>query len=136
MAWVVFIAATEHWYDWQRPISLEFGGDVPAYEQIARAAPSFPDKPLATQHAERFPVHWLVGLLGRATGLHVAYWLTAAVALVALVVVMHLVLVRLGARLGVYAICMGVLVGNAYAFRFELAVPAMVSDTVFTVGLA
>ena len=129
---------TEHWYDWHKPIALQFGGDVPAYERIARAAPSLPDQPLRTQHAQRFPVHWLVGSLADATGvgLHVAYWIAMGVVLGALVLVTHLLLVRAGAGPQAYAICFGALVGSAYAVRFLLTVPGMLADDVFLVGLA
>ena len=129
---------TERWYDWNKPIALEFGGDVSAYERIARAAPSLPDQPVRTQHAQRFPVHWLVGSVAHGTGLglHVAYWIAMGTVLGALVLVTHLLLVRTGSGLQVYAICFGALVGSAYAFRFLLTVPGMLADAVFLAGLA
>jgi hypothetical protein len=138
LAWLAIVLATERWYDWHKPIALQFGGDVSAYEQIARAAPSLPDQPLRTQHAQRFPVHWLVGSLADATGigLHVVYWIAMGAALGALVLVTHMLLVRAGGGPQAYAICFGALVGSAYAFRFLLTVPGMVTDAVFLAGLA
>ena len=138
LAWLGFVLGTERWYDWHRPIALQFGGDVPVYERIARAAPSLPDQPIRTQHAERFPVHWLVGSLAHASGLglHVAYWIAMSAALAALVLVMHVLLVSVGGGPRVYAICFGALVGGAYAFRFLLTVPGMLADACFLVGLS
>jgi len=138
LAWLAIVLATERWYDWHKPIALQFGGDVSTYERIARAAPSLPDQPLLTQHAQRFPVHWLVGSLAHATGLglHVAYWIAMGAALGALVLVMHVLLVSAGGGPHVYAICFGALVGSAYAFRFLLTVPGMLADAVFLVGLS
>jgi hypothetical protein len=136
--WIVFVLATQRWYSWNRAVELDLGGDMPAYESIARAAPGLPTEPIRVQHAQRFPLHWLVGSIADVTGigLHVVYALAMALCLSAILLAVHATLDRLDLTPGAYALCIGSLIAGAYSFRYLLIVPAMVGDALFVLGLS
>lgn len=138
MGWMVLVVATQAWPSWQRGIRELFAADVTSYERIAIAAPGLPSSPLAAQHAQRFPVHWVVGTVSHITGanLHEVYRVASVLCLLATVLVMQRVFVALGLGLGPYALCIGVVVASAFPMRYLLAAPGMLSDAVFLLGLA
>lgn len=137
-SWIAFVLLTERFLSWRQAVASDVGGDVPAYEAIARAAPGLPAGPLRTQHAERFPLHWLAGSLADATGigLHAVYRVLSLLALGGAVLAVHATLVRLRVAPAAYTVCLGALVSSAYAVRYLLTVPGMLGDAVFLLALA
>jgi hypothetical protein len=137
-AWAVVVLATQAWPSWSTGIREQFAGDVASYEQIARAAPHFPQQPLQQQHAERFAIHWLVGTISDVTsiGLHDVYRVTSLLLLLLLVAALAAALRRLALDLNARVILTGLVIASAYPMRYLLAAPGMLADVVFLVGLA
>jgi len=137
-AWVGAVLATQAWPSWSTGIREQFAGDVAAYEQIARAAPHFPQQPLQQQHAERFPIHWLVGTIsdGTGIGLHDVYRAASLLLLLLIVVVLARTLRRLEVDLRPRIILTGLVIASAYPMRYLLAAPGMLADALFLVGFA
>lgn len=133
---VLFLGATTHWQNWQGPIRGQYAADVDDYERIARAAPHF-TWPQITGHISMWPVHYLVGLLSKATHipLHVTYYLCAFAVLAAIVLVLDGTLVRLGVSLPVYLIAMSALLLDPYVFRYLALAPGMINDGIFILGV-
>src|SRR4051812_10928825 len=138
VVWAGVVLATQAWPSWSTGVRERFAGDVVAYEQIARAAPGLPSGPVSQQYAERFPVHWAVGMIADLTGveLHTVYRVIGLTLLAALVVAMALVLRRLEVGRSTRIVLIGLVVVSAYPVRLLLAAPGMLADTLFLVGLA
>ena len=134
--WLTFVWATTHWYTWQRTIDLLFGSDMTQYEWIARAAPSFPNKQIPSQHAARFVPHYLIGLIsdGLGVGDRAVYYVAAFLLLIAILLVIDVTIRPLRLSLGAYALCLGTLLANPYLFRFLVICPARLADSVFVLG--
>jgi O-antigen/teichoic acid export membrane protein len=132
---VVFVAATTHWMSWQEPIRLQFAADVDDYVRIARAAPHF-TWPQITGHLSMWPVHYVVGVLAKATHipLHVMYYVCAFAVLATIVLLVDQILVHLRVGLPVYAIAMAALLLDPYVFRYLALAPGMINDGVFIAG--
>jgi hypothetical protein len=135
-AWVVVVLATQAWPSWSTGIREQFAGDVASYEQIARAAPHFPREPLQQQHAERFPIHWLVGTIsdGTGLGLHDLYRAVSIALLLLVVIVFAVTLKQVGLDLRSRVVVTGLVVASAYPMRYLLAAPGMLADALFLVG--
>ena len=90
-------ALTNRWMSFASGMRLVQAHDERSYRAIAGAAPSLPSEHLPIQHAERWPVHWLVGSLADLFGvsLDTAYRVAMAIAVVAVVGVVALVIRRL-----------------------------------------
>jgi hypothetical protein len=138
LSWVGFVLATQRWLSWSDGIRLGFATDVRSYTAIARAAPSLPDRDLPPQHAERFPAHWLVGVLGDATGigLHPLYRVLSLACLAAAVAAVAAALSALELPPKPFAVAVGVLVASAFPVHYLLAAPGMLSDAVFLLGIS
>lgn len=138
VVWVGVVLATQAWPSWSTGIREQFAGDVVAYEQIARAAPGLPADALSEQYAERFPIHWAIGVVADLTGadLHTVYRVAGLLLLFALVAMMALVLRRLDVDRFTRIVLVGLVVASAYPVRLLLAAPGMVADALFLVGLA
>jgi hypothetical protein len=141
---LVVVLAVQRWVSWSDAIrgglrgDTGFGSDMRFYEKIARAAPSFPDGHMLRPYAERFPVHWLVGVTGDATGagLHPLYCVSELVCLAVVLAVVYGVLAPLGLGASEQVLALGVLAASAYPVHYLLAAPGMLSDGVFLLGLA
>lgn len=137
-ALAVLLAATNEWTGWEEGVALLDANDVRSYELIAATAPDLPDGELPAQHARRFVPHWTLGALADWTGLgvHALYRVAWGLLVVAIVAALHLTLGRLRAGRGAYSLAMGLLVANAYAFRYYAIAPGVLADLVFVAGLA
>lgn len=137
-ALALLLAATNEWTGWDEGIRLLEASDVRSYEAIAAAAPGLPDADLPAQHARRFAPHWALGSAAEATGIdvHALYRVAWGLLVVAIVAALHLTLRRLAAGPVAYWLAMGLLVSNAYAFRYYAVVPGVLADLVLVAGLA
>ena len=140
---VAAVLAVQRWVSWGDAVragirDTGFGADMRFYEVIARAAPSFPDRHVLRPYAERFPTHWLVGVIGDATGLglHPLYRVAELLVLALVIAVVYLVLARVGLGAAGQMLALAVLVASAYPVHYLLAAPGMLSDAVFLLGLA
>jgi hypothetical protein len=136
--WAGFVAAVQRWPSWAEGVRVQYAADMDVYEVIARAAPGLPDTDVLRAYAQRFPVHWLIGVAHDVTDvpLHTLYRV-AAIACVALILVaMHVALTALGLDARAYALSLGVVAASAYPVHYLLAAPGMLSDGVFVLGLS
>ena len=130
-----FAAAIQHWYTIAEGIQTRFAADVGSYQAMARAAPHFPTARILQPFAERFPFHWLVGVLsGTGASLELVYRLASLACLLAIVLTVHATLTRLGLSLSEYALAMAALAASAYPFHYLLASPGMLTDAVLVLG--
>ncbi|MGE5691148.1 MAG: hypothetical protein ACM33B_11405 [Pseudomonadota bacterium] len=137
-AWVAFALAVQRWWSWEDGIRLQFAADSAFYETIARAAPGLPDTDVLRAYAQRFPAHWLVGVVHDATGvpLHALYRVATALALALALLAVHRALVATGIDVRAYALAIGCVVASAYPVHYLLASPGMLSDALFLLGLS
>ena len=140
---VAAVLAVQRWVSWGDAVragirDTGFGADMRFYEVIARAAPSFPDRHVLRPYAERFPTHWLVGVIGDATGLglHPLYRVAELLVLALVIAVVYLVLARVGLGAAGQMLALAVLVASAYPVHYLLAAPGMLSDGIFVLGLS
>jgi hypothetical protein len=132
-----FVAATNRWISWNAGFRLLLPHDEADYRVIASSAPHLPSVKLPEQHAQRFPFHYLVGILAHAGGLNVesAYTVVVIFLAVALAGLLGVVLATIGVSDEVFVICLGVFVLNTYSLRYYGIAPGMTVDLVFEAGL-
>ncbi len=135
-ALLAFLAATNKWMSWNAAFHMLLPHDESDYVAIARAAPSLPTSGIQLQHAERFPLHWLLGSLARILhlGAEHAYAIVAPLAVIAVVAALCVLLNRVGVGDRGFVICAGVLILNTYSFRYYLLAPGYVADLLFDLG--
>jgi hypothetical protein len=133
---------SNRWLSYQEGISVLKAADTQSYMTIAEAAPALPqpatpETMLPTNHSARFIVPYMAGTLAHFTGIpHEGMFLAFTLLFCAIVVVAcHIMLNELGVNDTHHALLMALLIFNPYAFRYYLAVPAMVNDIVFVAGL-
>ncbi len=136
-AWGAFLLATQRWPSWGEGIRLQFAADASSYEAVARAAPAFPQQRILRPFAERFPAHWLVGVVSDAgVPLHLAYRIGTTLCVALTLLATHLALRRLGLGGRAHAVALGALAASAYPVHYLLAAPGMLTDALFLLGLA
>ena len=136
--WAGFVAAIQRWPSWEEGVRVQFAADMDVYEVIARAAPGLPDTDVLRAYAQRFPVHWLIGVAYDVTDvpLHTLYRVAAIACIALILVAVHVALTGLGLDVRAYALALGVVAASAYPVHYLLAAPGMVSDGVFVLGLS
>src|SRR5262245_34639804 len=112
-------------------------GDVPSYLAIAEAFPGRPRDTLPRHHAERFVIPYVLGGVARTLGLPVGEVFRAFALLVVLGVVamVHRIVRQLAISHEMRLILLALLILNTYMFRYYLAIPWMVSDLGFHLGV-
>ena len=138
LLWTAFVALVQRWPSWDEGIRVQFAADAQFYEVIARAAPGLPDTDVLRAYAQRFPAHWLVGVLHDLTGveLHAVYRVATATCVVLALLALHRALTALDLDLRGYALALGAFAASAYPVHYLLAAPGMLSDAVFVLGLS
>jgi len=131
-----FVLATTRWWSWEAAIRQGLDTDVRSYQQIARAAPALPPRDLPEQHAERFPIHWLVGVVSSDATLHATYYALTLGVLAAIVLLFQAHVLRSGITTAACAPASVVLIASPYLFRLDALGPGLVVDAVFALGLA
>lgn len=136
-AMLAVVVATNRWVSWETGFRLVLPLDEIDYRAIARAAPHLPAHKLAAQHAQRFPFHYLIGLIAHGVGLRVesAYLVATLLAIVLLTGMVALTVAEIGLDLRGFAICLGAFIFNAYSLRYYVLAPGEVADLLFEIGL-
>lgn len=117
--------------------SIERGQtDVRDYVFLAQHPPHEWTK-IPFYHAQRFVIPYGLGLVSRrfGVGLEWAFLGTTVLCLIAILVILSSSLVKNGFSKNTYLLCSSFVVFNPYLFRFYLVYPAMVTDTIFILGL-
>jgi hypothetical protein len=133
---LALLAATNRWQGWTAGWQLVDGHDEPIYKQMALAAPHLPTL-VPNQHAQEFPLVYLVGLAAHLLGVSVDYVFRAVAygVIVAICLSLHRLLDRAGVRLSTYAVCMALLILNTYCLRYYLIVPGYFLDVTFVLAI-
>lgn len=135
---VAFVLVLQAWPSWQEGVRREYASDIQEYEKIAVAAPGLPNQDLPLQHAERFPLHWLVGSIADLLDapLHDVYRVATVLLLIALLAVVDMTLTALRLDLVTHGLSVLAVGASAYPVRYLLAAPGMLSDAAFVLALA
>ncbi len=135
---LALVGATNRWMSFGAGFVYARANDEHAYLRIANAFPHLPEGQLPSQHAQRWPGHWLIGgiadLLGTQPEL-VYRWAAIALA-VAILLVLAAVLMRIGASTGLALVCLAVFALNPYALRYYALAPGYLDDLVLELGVA
>jgi hypothetical protein len=138
----LFLLVTNRWLSYEEGITVLVADDTKSYMTIAQAAPALPsaeiNPKLASNHTMRLVPAWLVGASAHALSQPEERMFLVLTLLVcaAIVWTFHRILTVLTLSDAQYTLCMALFVVNPYTFRYYLAVPAMVGDMVFVLGLA
>ena len=131
------LAALNPWLGWRPGIARSGATDGYSYLKISDAAPGFPHGPVAIQHAQRWPLHWVVGSIAVLVGSRpeTIYRWVALILIVATALVVAAALVRMGVSgtTGVVALALAVL--SPYLFRAYGVAPGLVADLLFDLSL-
>jgi hypothetical protein len=136
--WALLAVAAQRWWSWEDGVRLQFAADSAFYETIARAAPGLPDVDVLRAYAQRFPAHWLVGVLHDLTGipLHDVYRVATAATVALALLAVHRALTATALPLRGYALAIGSFAASAYPVHYLLASPGMLSDALFVLGVS
>jgi hypothetical protein len=132
------LVASNRWMGWAAGARLVQARDEAEYRRIALAAPGLPHRPMGNQHAELFALNWLVGVIHDALGapIDIVFRTVTLALMVALVIVLWRILAHLRAGPATFAVCMGVVLLNAYSLRYYLLAIGYVTDVSFVLALA
>lgn len=135
---LAIVAATNRWMSWGAGLVYARADDEHAYLLIARAAPGMPGERIAPQHADRWPLHWLMGWVADLTGAQVEILYRYAAIALAIAVLLALagVLMRVGASTATALLCLGVVALNPYALRYYALAPGYLTDLGLELGIA
>jgi hypothetical protein len=142
LAVILFLAlcGTTRWLSLEEAFRDEKATDIETYLAIARAAPSLPPAgaQLVFHHAQRFASPYLVGLVAWCTHLPPEQVFRAAVFVtIALIVwVAYGILRHLRVPEPYGTLCLALLILHPYTFRLYIAIPPMMDDLVFVLGLS
>lgn len=134
---LAILAATNRWEGWTAGWVLVQGHDEPIYKTIALAAPHLPPH-VPNQHAQEFPLVYLVGLAAHILGVNVDYVFRSVCygVIIGICFALYALLKQARVGLGVYTVCMGVFILNTYTLRYYLIVPGYFLDVTFVLALA
>jgi hypothetical protein len=136
------VLLTNRWLSYEEGISILVADDTKSYMMLAKTAPALPSADiipkLASNHTMRLVPAWLVGTSAHALSQPEERMFLVLTLLVCGLIVwtFHRILTQLALTDAQYALSMALFVVNPYTFRYYLAVPAMVGDMVFVLGLA
>jgi hypothetical protein len=134
------LCGTNRWLSFEEGIGLENATDTKSYMAIAAAAPSLPpaDAQLVTYHAQRFASPYLVGTIAHYSHLSAQQVFRGAViAMIALIIwIAFRILCCLRVPEQAATLCLSLLILNPYMFRLYLAIPSLLDDLVFVLGLS
>jgi hypothetical protein len=135
---LAILAATNRWLSWTAGIALVQGHDAPVYRQMALAAPHLPTGKVGNQHAQVFPLVYLVGLVAHIIGVNVddVFRAVAVGVILAICLALHVALTRAQVNTPAYAVCMALFILNTYSLRYYLIVPGYFLDITFVLALA
>lgn len=134
---LAFVAATNRWIGFQAGFRLLQAHDETDFHAIAVAAPHLPTAKLQEQHAQRFPFHYVIGLIASGLGLNVdtVYRIAMLLTAVALCGLLAAIVTRIGVTLPIFATCMAAFVLNTYSLRYYGLAPAEIADLLFALGV-
>lgn len=135
---LALVAATNRWMSFAAGFVYARADDERAYLRIAHAAPGLPDGRLADQHAQRWPLHWLIGSFADVTGVapETLYRYAAIAFVVAMMLALCAVLMHLRASTATALLCLAVVALNPYALRYYGLAPAYLVDLALELGVA
>jgi hypothetical protein len=138
LAWSALALLVQRWTSIAEGVQDGFAVDVTSYVVIAEAAPSLPEGGIVRPFAERFPVHWLIGIAADVTGLglETVYRIASVVCVAGILAVAHRAIYEERLSTSEHALALGVLAASAYPLHYLLAAPGMVTDGVFVLGLS
>lgn len=122
---------------WDAGFRLLLPRDEADYRVIATYAPRLPSVGLPEQHAQRFPFHYVLGLVAHAFGLGVPTAYRVAVIVISLVLAALLVAVLAAVGAGEWGavICLALFVLNTYSLRYYIIARGMSVDLVFEAAM-
>jgi hypothetical protein len=133
---LLFVCATNKWVSWATDLNVYHSTDDVNYRAMASAAPGLLHHRIVEWHAERFPVHWVVGETARITHISLTASYRVYVFLVAIGVCMVLgqLVRRIDLSLLGCVVCLGLFIFNPYTLRPMFLSPGGVADLVFVLG--
>lgn len=138
LAGILAVAVTNIWPDFEYG-NLTLGQtDTRNYRAIAQAAPGIPEKPVAYHRAQRFWIHWSIGVMARMSGLSVDL-VCRGVALVLLAGIawsLWRIVTFVGLPIEWQAVIALAWAFDPYCVRYFLAVPWMAADLLFVFGFS
>lgn len=136
----IIVLLTNRWLTFEEGMSILVADDTKSYMIMAQAAPGLPNNGimLASNHTKRIVPSWIAGCLRYLLPMSdfQAFLFLTIVTCALIVFVVHTLLSDLQLSDAQYSLCMAMFILNPYTFRYYLAVPAMVSDLVFVLGLS
>jgi hypothetical protein len=134
----LLLLLSNRWLTYEEGITLLKASDTRTYMALARSAPALEQHPDAEfHHLQRVAGPWVVGTFARITGVshETSFLLFALLLILGFLYILHRILVTLGLEGHAYLLCMSLALFNPYVVRYYLAVPGMLADLIFVVGM-
>ncbi|MGB2712191.1 MAG: hypothetical protein WBC33_11825 [Conexibacter sp.] len=132
------VAATNRWMSWGAGFHYARADDERAYLAIANAFPHLPAERIADQHAQRWPIHWLIGGVADLLGAkpEIVYRYAAILLALAVCLTLAAVLMRLRTSTATALLCLATFALNPYALRYYGLAPGYLDDLGLELGIA
>lgn len=107
------------------------------YLEISKSAPEYTNNDISFHHAQRFIFPYLTGILAKFINIDIfaAYVIFNSLVLIIIILVNHYIVTSLNFDYRTSIIYFSLLALNPYLFRYSLAVPTMLNDTIFQLSV-
>ena len=135
--WLLFfILLTNQHYNFNEIIKINQLDSV-SYMEIANNSPYYSSEILTYHHAQRFFFPYLIGIFSNVSNLEVfqSFKIFTLIILLLIIYIHFLILKKLKIDLFFSILSVSLLVLNPYIFRYFIAVPTMINDTIFILSI-
>jgi hypothetical protein len=138
LAGILAVVATNTWPDFNQATQTLGQTDSRNYRAIAQAAPGLPEQSVAYHRAQRFWIHWAIGVMARGSGLHVDVMFRCVTLLLIAGIAWSLwrIVQLVGPPIEWQTAIALAWAFDPYCLRYFLAVPWMVADLLFVLGFS
>ncbi len=126
---LLFLTNTYYTYEESMILGLV---DSYNYYEIFQFSPSFPDIDLAFHHAQRFFLPYILGIISKNT---LIFNIANILIIILCTIIFHMIINSIGCNKRIKILLTALLLFNPFYFRFYLAIPLMVNDLLFSLGL-
>ena len=107
------------------------------YLEISKSAPGYVENEISYHHAQRFIFPYLTGIIAKSINIDVykTYTIINSLILIIIILANHYIVSSLKFNYRTSIIYFSLLVLNPYLFRYSLAIPTMINDTIFQLSV-
>ena len=133
---LIFVFFTNQYYDFNEIVSINQLDSV-SYMAIANSSPNYSSEFIPYHHAQRVFFPYLIGIIANIFNLEVffTFRVFTLISLFLIIFFHYLIMKKLETDFFFSIILISLLILNPYIFRYFIAVPTMINDSIFILSL-